>query len=273
MPPGCIVTAGRGPMRLLVLGVVLLLTCGAGSPAAAVQYNGVDASQSAAAPRAAAPLLTDAVQQFVGALFRLAAPFTAPSAAPARVDAEPQQQAAAPVAPQPVAASEAIAPAKADTPQPQAAQASPVAPAAASEPKSLAVVGAGPETAPLASPALVQQPVAPSPPVAPKRTDSAQQVAARPVMLPQDEKLQEAALAKALAKHSDYGAYDRRPPYGWAKGRKAGGQPEPVRGLVNPDKPALSKKSSSMEGESAVVMCCKSARLCVRERACVRACT
>lgn len=45
-------------------------------------------------------------------------------------------------------------------------------------------------------------------------------------------------------------AFDRSPMTGAAHGKKAGGQPEPVSGLVNPDIPSLSKYSASMEGES-----------------------
>ncbi|KAI8473215.1 MAG: Alpha/Beta hydrolase protein [Monoraphidium minutum] len=50
-----------------------------------------------------------------------------------------------------------------------------------------------------------------------------------------------AAAAAAGAKQYPftYGAYDRRAQTGWAKGAKAGGSPEPVQGLMNPDKPAL----------------------------------
>jgi hypothetical protein len=45
-----------------------------------------------------------------------------------------------------------------------------------------------------------------------------------------------------------YDAYDRKSMAGAAKGRKAGGRPDPVPGLANPDTPALSNKSASMEG-------------------------
>jgi hypothetical protein len=45
-----------------------------------------------------------------------------------------------------------------------------------------------------------------------------------------------------------YDAYDRKPR--WAKGRRSGGQPDPVTGLRTPDLPALGPGSASMEGEA-----------------------
>jgi hypothetical protein len=44
-----------------------------------------------------------------------------------------------------------------------------------------------------------------------------------------------------------YDAYDRKPR--WAKGRKAGGQPDPIQGLATPDAPILGPDSASMEGQ------------------------
>lgn len=46
------------------------------------------------------------------------------------------------------------------------------------------------------------------------------------------------------------GDFDRSSMAGMAKGARAQGQPDPVQGLVNPDVPALSNASASMEGES-----------------------
>jgi hypothetical protein len=46
-----------------------------------------------------------------------------------------------------------------------------------------------------------------------------------------------------------YDAFDRSSMAGKANGKRAGGQPDPMPGLANPDIPNLSVKSASMEGE------------------------
>ena len=43
-------------------------------------------------------------------------------------------------------------------------------------------------------------------------------------------------------------AYDRRSMAGAANGARAGGLPDPIWGLANPDRPALGQRSASMEG-------------------------
>jgi len=47
-------------------------------------------------------------------------------------------------------------------------------------------------------------------------------------------------------------AYDRTSMAGRAKGASAGGQPSPIQGLAQPDRPDLGEKSASMEGEALV---------------------
>jgi hypothetical protein len=56
--------------------------------------------------------------------------------------------------------------------------------------------------------------------------------------------------ARHLQQDISYDKFGRQPMAGAAKGMKAGGQPDPVPGLVNPDIPlsSVNAKTASMEG-------------------------